>query len=108
MKPTKPVARSGERVASRRASAQSAIQTGPAARRALARDLVELLEHDMHYLGWFISIVRAYPEDRHDWATAMDVAAQCRFQLSIAEALLRADHTTARKVAAGASQQAAA
>lgn len=86
----------------------SAIQTGPAARRALAHDLVELLNQDMQYLGWFIAIVEAYPEDQHDWATAMQVAARCRYPLSIAEALLRVDHKTGSQVATGAKRQAAA
>lgn len=89
-------------------SLPAALRTGPAARRALARDLVALLEHDMRYLGWFIGIVEAYPEDRHDWATAAEVAARCRFPLAVAETLLRVDHTTVRQKAAGAQQQAAA
>ena len=86
----------------------SAIQTGPAARRDLAHDLVALLEADMRYLGWFVAIVKAYPEDRHDWSTAAEVAARCRYPLSIAEALLRVDHKTGSQVATGAKRQAAA
>lgn len=84
------------------------LRTGPAARRALARDLVAALDQDMQYLGWFLAIVRAYPETNHNWANAMKVASAARFPLGVAEALLRADHTTDRPKAAGALQQAAA
>lgn len=62
----------------------------------------------MSYLGWFTGIVRAYPENPHDWRTAMQTAASVRLALDQAEALLRAVHNTGSQVATGASQQAAA
>ena len=84
------------------------LRTGPAARRAIARDLVASLKQDMHYLGWFLAIVEAYPDDQHNWSTAMQVAARCRFPLSVAEALLRIDHKSGSQVATGAKRQAMA
>ena len=75
---------------------------------ATAAQLVESVRGEMDYIGWFTSIVRAYPENPHDWRTAMQTAASVRRVLDQAETLLRADHTTVRPKAAGALQQAAA
>ena len=76
--------------------------------RATAAHLVESVRGEMDYLGWFTAIARAYPENPHDWRTAMQTAASVRLALDQAEALLRAVHNTGSQVATGASQQAAA
>lgn len=59
--------------------------------RQLARDLVALLEQDMHYIGWFASVARTYPADAPtmDWPHAMDVARAALMQLRAAEAFSR-------------------
>ena len=76
--------------------------------RTLAAQLVESVRGEMDYLSWFSAIVRAYPENPHDWRTAMQTATSVRTALDQAEALLRAVHNTGSQVATGASQQAAA
>lgn len=63
--------------------------------RQLARDLVALLEQDMHYIGWFASVARTYPADAPtmDWPHAMEVARAARLPLQVAEDLLtRSSH----------------
>ena len=66
--------------------------------RTLARDLVALLAHDMQYLGWFVAIARAYPDDAAalDWPRAMDVARAARMPLQVATALLTAKRLSSR------------
>ena len=55
-----------------------------------AAQLVESVRGEMDYLAWFTAIVRAYPENPHDWRTAMQTAANVRLTLNIAESLVRA------------------
>lgn len=87
---------------------QTAHRPPATAHRQLAAQLVESVRGEMDYLGWFTAIARAYPENPHDWRTAMQTAASVRLALAQAEQLLRADHTTARELASGATRQAAA
>lgn len=84
------------------------ITAGQDSHHALAAQLVGSVRGEMDYLGWFTGIVHAYPENPHDWRTAMQTAASVRLALDQAEALLRAVHNTGSQVATGASQQAAA
>ena len=72
---------------------------GSASPRPLARDLVALLEHDMQYLGWFVAIARAYPDDAPsmDWPRAMEVARASRMPLQVAEAILRSSRHFPRR-----------
>lgn len=55
-----------------------------------ATQLVESVRGEMDYLAWFTAIVRAYPENPHDWRTAMQTAADVRLALHLAESLVRA------------------
>lgn len=73
------------------------------AHRSLGEAIVRAQEQDMSYLGWFVGVVQAYPEYPHDWRTALGTAKRVKMALNIAESLLRADHHTVRRTAAGAA-----
>lgn len=58
--------------------------------RRLAVAIVRAQEPGMGYIGWFLALVRAYPDGPHDWQTALAEASRLRMALNIAQSLLRA------------------